>query len=430
MRILHVLYSSLPDVTGASVRSHYIVTTQAALGLEPIAVSSPFQPPSVGVDPLGVERIDDVPYHRSFDARYDHQFMVARKRLSTRMRKLTALPAFTRRVHRIAAENHVDVIHGHSLFFCGLAAVFAARMLGVPSVYEVRSLIEDTLVREGGAREGGLLYRAYRTFDALAVRLATHVVTISDGLRHDLIGRGVAADRITVIGNGVDVVKHTPATRSGGVRAQLALPDDAFVLGYIGTLFAYESLDVAIDAVRRLAPTHPKLHLMIVGGGNARAALMTYARAAGVADRIRFVDKVAHDQIGEYYEAVDLFVLPRTRNRLTDLVTPLKPLEVMARAKPVLASDCGGHAELIVDGTNGLLFPCERDSGLSDAIAHWVTRRSDLEHLGTRAREWVAAHRSWRAAVQPSVGMYENLVTRTRLELPASRSAAIDRGSA
>lgn len=430
MRVLHVLYSALPDVTGASVRSRYLVTTQAALGVEPIVVSSPFQPPADPALARGVEHFDGIPYHRSFDPSYDHRFMVAQKSLATRTRKLTALGGFTRLVRRIAEEHHVDVIHGHSLFFCGLAAVFAARGLGVPSVYEVRSLIEDGLAREGGTREGGLLYRAYRAFDALAVRLATHVVTISEGLRGDLIERGVAPERITVVGNGVDVATQTRAVPNDAVRQRLGFAPEDFVLGYIGTLFAYESVDRAIDAIHRLAPAHPGLKMLIVGGGTAHGSLVELARARGVADRVRFVDKVPHEQIGEYYGAVDLFVLPRTRNRLTDLVTPLKPLEIMARAKPVLASDCGGHKELIIDGTNGLLFSCTGETSLDDALAQWVGRRDELERLGTAAREWVAANRSWRTAVRPSIGMYDALVARRAVRIRNAEPAAIDRGGA
>jgi len=420
MRVLHVLHSAYPDVTGASIRSRYVVETQAAMGIEPVVVSSPFQPPADPANAAAVEWLNGIPYHRTFDPSYDHRFMLARKSLATRVRKLTALPAFTRRVRRIGGQQRVAVIHGHSLFFAGLAAVCAAWSLGVPSIYEVRSLIEDGLVREGGASAQGLLYRVYRWFDTLTVRLASHVVTISEGLRGDLIERGVAPERITVVGNGVDVHRQTPlSSRDARLLAELRFPPDAFVLGYIGTLFAYESIDVAIDAVAALARKLPQLRLVIVGDGNARDALFERAQCRGVADRVRFVSRVPHDVIGQYYSLVDLFVLPRRPNRLTNLVTPLKPLEIMARAKPVLASDCGGHRELIVPGENGLLYDATARMGLADAIWRAYVGRRDLPELGRRARLWVAANRSWEAMVRPTIALYEGLVAKRMLAGPA-----------
>ncbi|MBI3769542.1 MAG: glycosyltransferase [Deltaproteobacteria bacterium] len=397
-------------MTGASIRSRYIAETQARLGIEPLVISSPFQAPADPGQSSGVERLAGIEYHRCFDARYDQRFMVARKSPLTRLRKLTALPSFTRFVRRVVTERQVDVIHGHSLFFCGLAAVFAARRLGIPSIYEVRSLIEDTLVREGGATEGSVIYRAYRWFDDLAIRLADHIITISKGLRRELIERGVLDARITVIANGVDVQTQLPAPDPDPqLRSQLGFPVDAFVLGYIGTLFAYESLEVAIEAIATLGPYHRSLRLLIVGDGPARKALLDRAVARGVGENVRFIDRVPHEQVGRYYGLVDVFVLPRLPNRLTDLVTPLKPLEIMARAKPILASDCGGHRELIIHETNGFLYNARSPSGLVDAIVAVSNRRSELREFGVKAREWVAAHRSWEAAVRPTIPLYEEL---------------------
>lgn len=413
MRVLHVLYSAYPDVTGASIRSRYITETQASFGIEPMVLSSPFQPPADPSQAHGVETLNGIRHFRCFDPRYDHRFMVAKKSLAARAKKLTALPGFVREVRRIAKRERVDVIHGHSLFFCGLAAALAGRSLGIPSIYEVRSLIEDGLVEEGGASTRSPLYRAYRILDALSLRLASHVITISAGLRSDLTQRGIPNERITVVGNGADVMAHPPAgPRDPASLVELGFPPDAFVLGYIGTLFAYESLDVLVEAVAMLAPEFPALRALVVGDGPAREALIERARALGVADRIRFTGRIPHDAVALHYATIDLFVLPRRPNRLTDLVTPLKPLEIMARGKPFLASNCGGHRELVVPNENGLVYEPATSAGLSEAIRTLRARDVDLGALGARARRWVAANRSWTAAVQPTVGLYERLAGR------------------
>lgn len=429
MRVLHVCYSAHPDVTGASIRSRYIVETQAALGLQPMVLSSPFQPPADPAEARGVETLNGISYFRCFDPSYDHRFMVAKKSLATRTKKLTALPAFVREVRRIAKRERADVIHGHSLFFCGLATALAGRSLGLPSIYEVRSLIEEGLVEEGGASSRSVIYRAYRALDALSVRLATHVVTISQGLRGDLIDRGIAPERITVVGNGADVAKQTPAgPRDPATLERLGFPADAFVLGYIGTLFAYESLDLLLEAAVKLAPEMPKLRLLVVGNGPVREALIARAEALGLGDRVQFTGAVPHAEVAQYYAAIDLFVVPRRPNRLTDLVTPLKPLEIMARAKPVLASDCGGHRELIVAGENGFLFPVGTPEGLPNAIRDLHARCDELPAFGQRARTWVSEHRSWRTAVQPTVALYERLAGRSKQRPSASLLARTPEG--
>src|SRR6185436_13976399 len=209
----------------------------------------------------------------------------------------------------------------------------------------------------------------------------------------------------TVVGNGVDVNRQQPSQpRNPALMQKLGFPSDAFVLGYIGTLFAYESLDVAIDALAQLRSRHPQLRLLIVGGGVAREQLVAQAAQLGLTNEVRFVDRVPHDEIGRYYGLVDLFLLPRRPNRLTDLVTPLKPLEIMARAKPVLASDCGGHRELISSGENGFLYD-RSDDGLITAIRDLGARRAELPTIGARARVWVTRERSWRKMVAPTVSL-------------------------
>jgi PEP-CTERM/exosortase A-associated glycosyltransferase len=413
VRALHLLYSAPPDGTGASIRSRYVVETQAKLGIEPIVLSSPFQAPADQRCAQGVEWIGGIPYHRCFNGDGDRQFMAARKPLTKRAGKLFALPGFTRRARQIARATGVDLIHAHSLFFCGLAGALAARSLGLPSVYEIRSLIEEGLVVQGGITTRSPLYRGYRFFEALAVRLATHITTISDGLRADLIDRGVPAQKITVIRNGVDPERQAPAAaRSTEALARLGLPPDAFVIGYIGTLFTYESLDLLVAAMARLAAQMPALRVVLVGDGDAAPALRAAVAAHGLERIITFTGRVPHESVGEYYGLVDLFVLPRRSNRLSNLVTPLKPLEIMARGKAVLASDCGGHAELIRDGANGYLFPAGDVEALSRRIHELAQRSTELVSLGGAAREWVTRHRSWELMVAPTVGLYERLVGR------------------
>jgi len=423
MKALHLLYSASPDVTGASIRSRYLVEAQARLGIEPIVLSSPFQPPVDDRCAEGVERIDNIPYYRSFKGGLHGEFMAARKPLGTRLRKLSALPSFIARARAVALAERVDLLHGHSLFFCGLAAALAARSLGRPSLYEVRSLIEEGLVVQGGTTPRGIVYRGYRFCDMLAIRLATHITTISEGLKRDLIERGVPAQKITVVGNGVDGDRQRPAApRDPAALAQWGFPPNAFVVGYIGTLFTYESLDLLIAAIAKITAAVPHLRVVLVGEGDAAETLRALVAQRKLESIVKFTGRVPHEAVGEYYSVIDLFVLPRRRNRLSDLVTPLKPLEIMARAKPLLASDCGGHLELVTDGVNGYTFHADDEVALAKRIRALSQQRDALTAVGESARRWVLQHRSWRAMVQPTVDLYARLLN----DRGASRIPIVD----
>jgi glycosyltransferase involved in cell wall biosynthesis len=190
---------------------------------------------------------------------------------------------------------------------------------------------------------------------------------------------------------------------------QLGFPGDAFVVGYIGTLFTYESLELLIEAVSTLSSELPKLRLLFVGEGDAYTNLQNKVRKQRLENLVRFTGWIPHDDIGAYYGLVDLFVLPRRKNRLTDLVTPLKPLEIMARAKPVLASNCGGHSELIQDGVNGYLFDSSDPNALSNRIRELFRCKEKISTLGWAARQWVSEHRTWQTTVKPTLDLYARL---------------------
>jgi glycosyltransferase involved in cell wall biosynthesis len=198
------------------------------------------------------------------------------------------------------------------------------------------------------------------------------------------------------------------------VLARLGFPPDAFVLGYIGTLFTYESLDLLIGAVAGLRAQLPQLRVVLVGDGDAGNALRTLVAQRRLESVVTFTGRVPHEAVGEYYSLIDLFVLPRRRNRLSDLVTPLKPLEIMARAKPLLASDCGGHVELVADGMNGFTFRADDEAALAERIRALSQRRDVLATIGQSAHRWVLRHRSWRAMVQPTVDLYSQLLVGAR----------------
>ncbi len=404
MRILHVLDHSLPLHSGYAFRTAAILREQRALGWETLQLTTPRH----GVARGEVEDAEGWRFHRTaFDR---DGGMTAGGAVYAREMAATA-----RRIDALVSEFRPDVLHAHSPVLNVLPALWVGRRRGLPVVYEVRALWEDAAVDHGVTREGSLRYRASRALETFALRRADRITTICEGLRREIAGRGIPESRITVIPNAVD----TGAFRFGGapdraLAESLGLTGGT-VVGFAGSFYGYEGLDLLIDALARLEPRHPDLRVLLVGGGMQEAALREQARARGVADRVVFSGRVPHKEVQRYYDLIDVLAYPRHRMRLTDLVTPLKPLEAMAQGRMLVASDVGGHRELIRDGETGVLFPAGDAGALADAIEAVLDRRDDWPRFRDRARRFVETERTWARSVARYAAVYEPLVAAGRV---------------
>src|SRR6185312_12015534 len=192
------------------------------------------------------------------------------------------------------------------------------------------------------------------------------------------------------------------------------------VIGFIGSFYDYEGLDDLIAAMPAEAAEHPDARLLLVGGGPKEAALRAQAQASPAAPAIRFIGRVPHDEVKRYYSLCDVMAYPRKRSRLTDLVTPLKPLEAMAQGRLVAASDVGGHRELVSDGATGILFPPDDPNGCAAALSSLFRRRDEWARLREAARAHVANNHDWERNVRRYEAIYDPLLSRR----PGYRSAA------
>ncbi len=181
------------------------------------------------------------------------------------------------------------------------------------------------------------------------------------------------------------------------------------MIGFAGSFYAYEGLDLLIEAAARLAPRHPRLRVLLVGGGSQDEALRRLVTARGLDERVVFAGRVPHDDVQRYYDLIDLLVYPRRRMRLTELVTPLKPLEAMAQGRMLVASDVGGHRELIRDGETGFLFPAGDVNALAATIEKVLTHTGDWPRLQAQARRHVELERTWSRSVARYVQVYASL---------------------
>jgi glycogen(starch) synthase len=401
MRILHVLDHGLPLHSGYTFRTRAILKAQIARGWDVAAVTSPRH----GKFDTDEETIDGLRFYRT--PRVNSGLPV--------LSELREVAAFARRIEAVARQWQPDILHAHSPVLDAMAAQRVAERLKLPLVYEIRAFWEDAAVGNGTGREGSLKYRATRALETRAVKRADAVAVICAGLKNDLVGRGADASKIMISPNGVDLnMFGEPLPRDAALAAELGLGDE--VIGFIGSFYDYEGLDVLIEAMPALVAARPSLHLVLVGGGPCDPALLAQAKASPAAARIHFIGRVPHQEVERYYSVIDLLVYPRKHMRLTDLVTPLKPLEAMAQRKLVAASDVGGHRELIRDGDTGTLFAPDDPAALARSVARVFAERDQWDARRTRARAFVEAERNWAVNVARYDSVYQNLAIRDSMK--------------
>lgn len=243
---------------------------------------------------------------------------------------------------------------------------------------------------------------------------ADAVTCICEGLRNDIVARGVAAQKVTVIPNAVDLDRFTlGGVPDAGLAAQLGLTGMR-VLGFIGSFYAYEGLPLLFQAMPKMLARMPQARILLAGGGPQEAYLKQLAAELNIADKVIFTGRVPHDQVQRYYDLVDIFVYPRLSMRLTELVTPLKPLEAMAQGRLVLASDVGGHRELIRQGENGLLFQADDAGALAESALDLLAHEERWPVLRAQARHYVETERNWPMSVARYQAVYERLISPSR----------------
>ena len=400
-RILHVLDHSLPLHSGYTFRTRAIMKAQSGAGWDVAGLTGERHYQHGVLPEMAEETVEGLRFFRT-------QSLPSGPPL---LREWGEVQALTDRIVALHRQWPFELIHAHSPALNGLAGARAAKKLGLPFVYEIRAFWEDASVGNGTGREGSARYRLTRALENYVVKRADRIAVICEGLRGDLIARGVASDKIFVSPNGVDMeLFGNPPPPDTALAAQLGLAGKK-VIGYIGSFYDYEGIDDLIAAMPLMASG---AHLLLVGGGPMEAMLRAQAESSPAKDHIHFVGRVPHEEVERYYSLVDILAYPRKAMRLTDLVTPLKPLEAMAQGRLVAASSVGGHRELIEDGVTGTLFapddPAAAAASLDALLADtdsWPTRKAN-------ARDFVAKERNWRKNIVRYDPVYHLLLGRAK----------------
>ena len=316
---------------------------------------------------------------------------------------------FRQRILEVAEQTKAEFVHAHTPYRVGIPALWAARKLGIPFVYEMRGMWEETAVGSGRWKSWGPSYRRFRRIETKLLRRADAVICISETLRQEAISRGVDSGKITIVPNAVNPISHSnivePSTISE-VKESLALGDNTVVVGYIGSLRSIEGVDQTAEAVAILAKQGLDVRFFALTSSSGQPELMQHCKTLDVADKSVITGPVPHAQVMPFYDLIDIFVVSRPKTRVTSLVTPLKPFEAMVAGRAVICSDLPALAEIVDDGKTGLLYSADDIDDLASKINQLVIDAELRSTLGTNAQRWVEAERTWSVVAQKGLVAY------------------------
>jgi PEP-CTERM/exosortase A-associated glycosyltransferase len=398
MRILHILDHSLPLQSGYVYRTIAIVKQQRALGWEPLLLTSgKHYAPGPPREQIGEWEFIRTRTPNGLAAQLPW------------LRELKIVSDLGRRLDEVVDEMRPEILHAHSPVLNALPAIRAGRRHRLPVVYEVRALWEDGAASHGSHGKTSLRYRATRFAETHALHRADAVTTICEGLRADAIARGVPAEKITVVPNAVDRdIFRGPGIPNRALATELGL-NDKTVLAFFGSFYSYEGLDLLLRAVPLLQRQWPGISVLLVGGGPEEGNLHNLAQELDLGGSVVFTGRVPHEEMQQYYDLADLLVFPRVAMRLTELVTPLKPLEAMAQERIVVASNVGGHRELIRHRETGYLFPPNEPEKLAEGVLAALADQPSWPRIRAQAIDFIERERSWARSVARYAEVYQRI---------------------
>ena len=398
-RVLHVLTNSLPHTaSGYAQRSHSVMAAQREAGWDVLAVTRVAYPVQVGkLLARARDVVDGVEYRRLLPSRLAPTMDA---RLQQQAEELL----------EVALEFKPGILHTTTHFVNGLVVRAVAEALGIPWVYEVRGQLADTWAATHGphARDSEK-YRLFGERESSVMRDADLVVTLGHAMKANIVAAGIPGEKVLIAPNAVGGAFLEDPLDPAGARRELGLPEDGQYIGTVSSLVAYEGLDDLVTAFALLAPEYPQLRLLIVGDGVSRPALEEQLSALGLSDRAIFTGRVPRDLAPLYHQALDVFVVPRKDLAVTRAVTPLKPVEALASARPVVGSDLPALREIIDDGGTGLLAPAEDPRELARAISTLLSDAGYRTALGQAGRAAVLAGRTWAANAKALTARYAGL---------------------
>ncbi|MEP1231391.1 MAG: glycosyltransferase [Litorimonas sp.] len=408
-RGLYFLHNSLPINSGGyATRSHGILTHVNQQGFE---IS--------GVTRLGFPHDRGKAYaDKSYDVK-DNVDGVDYFRLLSKDIGLGKLPIKEYLQANIAAHmplieaERPQILHGASNFINGLTANALAKSFGLISIYETRGLWEITRMSREPEYEGTDAFNLYVRMETQASLEADHCFAITQALKSEMVQRGVPAQKITVIPNGVDTKRFQPLTRDLELKSELGFGSDDLIIGYIGSVVDYEGLDYLIKSMKQLVSRgYKNAKLLIVGDGAVLDDLKELTRKLRLTRYVHFTGRVPHEDVERYYSIIEVTPFPRKGYPVCEMVSPLKPFEAMAMEKTIVISDVAAMKEFVEHGVTGLIIQKDNVDALTDGLISLIDNADLRKSLGAAALDYVRKERDWDIIAARVSKVYAELIKR------------------
>ena len=313
-----------------------------------------------------------------------------------------------------AKKFNPSIIHSASNYSCGLAATASAKILGIPSIYEMRGLWHVTRTAKQPEYDESDHYRMIEALEIQAAKNASHVFTITDSVKNILLKNGIEKEKITLLPNAVDIDKFAPREKNERIEQKFGLKGMT-TIGYIGSFTDYEGLDYLLKAGAKLKEKYEgKFKLLMVGDGVVLDNLKNLSKELKLDNDVHFTGRIDHNDVFDYYSVIDIAVYPRKGTKVCEIVSPLKPLEAMAMEKTVITSNVKALSEMMKDNETGLLHAKDDIDDLTRLLEKCLRDKKLTKNLGINARKWVINNRNWDAVSERVNNLYKKLIKESR----------------
>lgn len=398
MKIAHIVYQSLPNISGSSIRTRDLLMSQKEIGLFPFVISSPFQN-GVTKD-SDIDVINGVTHYRTYNNNENHLVSEEVSGFKKKTSKFITVYKFYKTCSKIIKEQQPQIVHAHATFYCALTALFLSKKFNIPVIYEVRSLWEEREKKQVKSFLKRIVLEVTTSLETFCMRKANKVIVINKELEREISLRGVK--NISIIPNGVNtsLINVLNLEKRDVIKG--------LVFGYVGSISPIEGLDLLAKASKELENENLNFSVKIYGDGVFLEPLKELVKVLGLKNFF-FLGKLKPEEISEAYKSIDVIVNPRLKSKISDTVTPLKPLEAMAYKKLVIASNVGGMRELIDDKVNGLLFDSDNLMSLKKILTQVIENGIDNEIVDNGFKH-VLNNKSWNQNAKKYFNIYKKII--------------------
>ena len=299
---------------------------------------------------------------------------------------------FARKLYR---ENKFDLSHSFFTVPCGFVSWLMKKQSSLPYIVSLRG--SDV---PGYSDRFPVIYALLKPIFRLIWREAAAVISNSEGLK-ELALKTAPAQRIAIIHNGIDLEKFKPLENSASREKFIITPGASRITDRKG-------LNYLIEAVAKLSPKYPQIHLRIMGEGNALSKLKKLVADLQLENRVEFLGRIPREITTPYYQEASLFVLPSLNEGMSNAM-----LEALASGLPLLSTATGGASELIEEGVNGLILRFKDSQDIAEKIQRLIDDPELARKMGEASRKR-AEKMSWRAVAEQYWALYQETALKNK----------------